>query len=63
MANGSERVVTFDLPLPLAVVAPLLQAIGETLEAEGWAHVRYHQEGYVVATPPGKDLDNRPPVG
>lgn len=53
LPDGREKVVTFAMPLPLAVVGPLLLAIGEALEAEGWTEVNYHQDGYVLATPPG----------
>lgn len=50
--DGSERVLTFDLPLPVPLVAALTRAIADALEVLGWTDVRYHQEGYVLARPP-----------
>lgn len=53
MGDGTEKVVTFNLPLPLSIVGPLAEAINAALEAEGWTDVRYVVDGgYVVAARP-----------
>ncbi len=57
LPDGREKVLTFALPLPLSLVGPLLRAVGEGLEGQGWTAVHYHQDGYVVATPPARDTD------
>lgn len=56
LEGGRERIVTFDLPLPLSIVGPLAEAIGAALEAEGWTDVLYQMDGAcVLATPPKVD--------
>ena len=51
LGDGRERVLTFNLPLPLSLVGPLAEAIEATLREEGWTDVQYVMDGaYVVAT-------------
>lgn len=51
--DGTEKILTFALPLPLPIVGPLGEAIEAALTAQGWTGVRYVIDGgYVVAARP-----------
>lgn len=55
-ADGLEEVLEFRLPVPFGVVPPLLSAIGECLEAEGWTEVSLTTDGRhtILGRPPGR---------
>lgn len=56
MGDGTEKVVTFNLPLPLSIVGPLADAISGALEGAGWTDVQYVIDGgYVLAARPPRE--------
>ncbi len=57
--DGWETVLEFCLPVPFGIVAPVLRAVGEALEAEGWRDVSLSTDGRhtVLARPPDRAGD------